>query len=82
VPAHVQNASETFRYNRRVFIAPPWEEIFQQDRERKQDFAEAVRTHEIVVQTYVSLNYQLLELPRVSVDERLEFVLEHVVSAH
>ena len=31
---HMQRAADTFRYNSRVFIAPPWREIFQQDRER------------------------------------------------
>lgn len=44
VPEHMIRAAAVFRYNRRVFIAPPWLEIFRQDRERKQDFQEAVRT--------------------------------------
>ena len=44
VPAHMEKAAETFRYNRRVFIAPPWPEIFTQDSERKQTLAEAERT--------------------------------------
>ena len=46
VAKHVERVVELFRYNRRVFVAPPWEEIFEQDSERKQDFAEAVRTYE------------------------------------
>ena len=37
VPAYFEKAAETFRYNRSVFIAPAWREIFQQDRERKAD---------------------------------------------
>jgi predicted ATPase len=52
VPAHVATAAATYRYHRRVFIAPPWPEIFAQDRERKQDFAEAVRTYDVMVTTY------------------------------
>src|SRR4051812_19155239 len=35
IPAHVHKAVQTFRYNRQVFIAPPWQEIFQHDAERK-----------------------------------------------
>ncbi len=46
IPEHVQKAAEIFLYNRRVFIAPPWREIFRQDGERKQDFDEAMRTYE------------------------------------
>lgn len=76
VPAYFKKAAGIFRYNRRVFIAPPWREIFQQDRERKQDFEEAVRTFQTLAVTYQDLGYELVELPRVSVEERVRFVLE------
>jgi predicted ATPase len=76
VPAYFKKAAETFRYNGRVFIAPPWQEIFQQDRERKQDFDEAVRTYEVLAETYRAFGYELIELPRVPVAERVRFVLQ------
>ena len=38
---HMQKAVDTFRYNRRVFIAPPGQDIFRPDRERHQPFDEA-----------------------------------------
>ncbi len=75
VPSHMQRAAETFRYHRRVFIAPPWREIFHPDRERKQDFDEAVRTYESLVATYTSCGYELIELPRASLEARIQFVL-------
>ena len=74
VPEHVKKASEIFRYHARVLIAPPWEEIFRQDRERKQDFGEAVRTYEALATTYAELGYQLVELPRANVEARVQFV--------
>jgi predicted ATPase len=74
VPEHVGRAAERFRYNSRVFIALPWEEIFRQDRERKQDFDEAVRTYQALASSYSELGYQLVELPRASVESRLQFV--------
>jgi len=76
VPAYFETAAKTFRYNRSVFIAPAWREIFQQDRERKQDFDEAVRTCEVLAETYKGLGYELIELPRVPVAERVRFVLQ------
>jgi predicted ATPase len=76
VPAHVATAAATYRYHRRVFIAPPWREIFAQDRERKQDFAEAVRTYDAMVATYADFGYELVELPRAPVAARVDFVLE------
>jgi predicted ATPase len=74
----VEKAVARFRYDPRVFIAPPWEEIFQQDRERKQDFAEAVRTYEMLAETYTKCGYELVALPRLSVQERVEFVRERI----
>jgi len=75
VPDHIHKAAELFRYNRTVFIAPPWREIYTQDVERKQDFDEAIRTYDALVATYRTHDYELVELPRVSVAERVRFVL-------
>ncbi len=32
VPPHMEKAAQVFRHNRRVFIAPPWRQIFRRDR--------------------------------------------------
>ncbi len=77
-PQHMQRAARTFSYNHAVFIAPPWREIFRQDQERKQDFDEAIRTYDALVETYTSHNYELVEVPRTSVEERLRFLLHKV----
>lgn len=74
VPPHVDRAVRLFRYNRRVFIAPPWREIFRRDSERKQTWAEAVRTYEVMMETYAAYGYELVPLPCVSVAERVAFV--------
>lgn len=75
VPAHIEAAAQRFRYRRQVFIAPPWPEIFGQDAERKQDFTEAERTFHAVAEAYRAHGYELCELPRASVAERVAFVL-------
>ncbi|TWI29421.1 AAA domain-containing protein [Paracoccus sulfuroxidans] len=78
VPTYVAAAAEAYRYNRKVFIAPYWEAIFEQDAERKQDQEEAEATGQVMSDTYVRFGYQLVELPRVSVEERVAFVLDHL----
>ena len=78
VPKYVEKAAEIFRYNRRVFVAPPWEEIFRQDRERKQSFDEACRTYDTLRSTYTALGYELTELPRAPIPERVRFVLQEI----
>lgn len=76
VPEYMHVAALKFRYNARVFITPPWPEIFRSDNERKQTFEEAVRTHEAMLETYTSYNYELMEIPRVPVPKRVQFVVE------
>jgi predicted ATPase len=77
-PKHMRNAARVFPYNHIVFIAPPWREIFQQDQERKQDFDEAIRTYEALAETYTSHDYELVEIPRTSIQDRVRFVLRKV----
>ena len=74
VPEHIAAASRDFRYNRHVFIAPPWRHIFVQDAERKQDFVEAEATHRAMVKVYSGLGYDLVTLPAADVAERVRFV--------
>ncbi|MGI9006257.1 MAG: AAA family ATPase [Streptosporangiaceae bacterium] len=75
VPAHMTAAARRFRYRPRVFVAPPWPEIYATDAERGQDFAEAVATCDAVTAAYAELGYELIELPFASVGERADFVL-------
>ncbi|WOF44960.1 AAA family ATPase [Sphingopyxis indica] len=74
VRSHIQRAAKSFRYNPRVFVAPPWPEIYTQDAERKQDEETAHRTYEAMVIVYRELGYTLIELPKASVAARAEFV--------
>ncbi|MFC0597241.1 AAA family ATPase [Streptomyces palmae] len=78
VPAHLHTAARTFRYHRRVFIAPPWPEIYERDAERGQSPAEAERTYASMVATYPEYGYELVELPRLPVEERARFVTDHL----
>ncbi|MER7504266.1 AAA family ATPase [Nonomuraea pusilla] len=78
VPAHLHTAARTFRYHPRAFIAPPWPEIYHQDAERKQSLAEAERTYESMVATYAEYGYELVRLPRVTVEERARYVMDHL----
>jgi predicted ATPase len=74
----IRIACEHYRYAPLVFLAPPWQEIYRTDGERKQDFDEAVRTYELLAQVYRECGYELLELPRLAPQERAEFVLKHL----
>ncbi|WP_240722597.1 AAA family ATPase [Poseidonocella sp. HB161398] len=74
VPPHVAAAAKAARYNRRVFLAPFWDEIFTQDTERKQTRAEAEATCASMRETYTALGYKITELPRANIVTRADFV--------
>ncbi|CDX29422.1 conserved hypothetical protein [Mesorhizobium sp. SOD10] len=76
VPDHVTSAARKFRYAPRVFVAPPWPEIFTQDEERKQTLEEAERTFRFVTGAYAELGYELATLPLASLEERVRFVID------
>ena len=81
VPEPVEEAAQRFRYRSTVFIAPPWRDIFGQDAERRQDFAEAERTCEAMARTYPRFGYDLVELPCDSVEARIDFMLKRLGAA-
>ena len=62
-------------YCRIVFLFPPWEEIYENDTERKQDFNEAVATYHEMVSAYTKFGYDLIEVPKTSVKERAQFIV-------
>lgn len=78
VPPHVDAAARLFRYNRHVFIAPPWREIYRQDEERKQSFEEAVATYDAMARAYTEFGYELIDLPFDTVEARAAFVMERM----
>ena len=75
VPSHLDRALWQYRYYPKVFIFPPWREIYTQDNERKQPFHEAVRTYKAMEKIYAETGYKLIEVPKLPVRERVEFVL-------
>ena len=78
VPPHIDTAARTCRYNRHVFIAPYWDTIYTGDAERKQTPAVAEATHAIMAETYHDYGYDLVELPRVSVADRVDLIIDRI----
>jgi predicted ATPase len=64
------------RYNKRVFLAPPWPEIYALDQERRHGLAEAIAEYERLINIYPSLGYDILILPKMSVAERADWILD------
>ena len=71
----LEKAIKEHRYHEKVFITPPWKEIYVNDNERKESFEDAMEIHDYLVKVYTENNYQLIEIPKMSLEERLRFVL-------
>jgi predicted ATPase len=70
---------ESSRYNRLVFVTPPWPEIYRTDAERRHSFEQGVRGHEDELASYRECGYTLLEVPRDSIESRAEFIIGHAL---
>jgi predicted ATPase len=63
------------RFHHRVFLTPPWPEIYVTDPERTHGLAAAVAEYEHLRTAYPKLGYQTIVLPKVSVAKRADLVL-------
>ena len=67
-----------YEYFRTAFIFPPWEEIYTTDTERDHPFAHALAVHKEVSAWYTRCGYDLVEVPRGTVQKRCDFILARV----
>jgi len=68
---------KTSRENRYdfVFLMPPWEDIYVQDNERYENFEQALAIHNHLLNTYKALNYNVIQVPTGTVDDRTDYIL-------
>ena len=79
-PWHAK-AMRTRRYNRRVFVPPPWAEIYGRDEERKQSFEDCLATHAAILRLCRAWGYAPVEVPHMDVSGRADFILAAVEQA-
>jgi predicted ATPase/GNAT superfamily N-acetyltransferase len=73
VPQHLRNALQRYRYASVVFMTPPWEELFESDRERRHSFSDAVAEYEGLLESYPANGYAVELLPKLALAERVDF---------
>jgi len=66
---------QSHRYHRRVFLTPPWPEIYVIDAERRHGLDRALAEYCRLLEVYPSLGYEISILPKIGVPERADFVL-------
>ena len=76
VSKQLKKALSENRYEKKVFLTPPWREIYKNDQIRIETFEEAEKIHAFIVKAYLNYGYELIDLPFVSPDKRIEFILK------
>lgn len=76
-PNHFTKACEDNQYDR-VFIFPPWEEIYTSDNERYEDYQEALKIYPFLKAAYDRFGYESIILPKDTIENRISFVLENI----
>jgi predicted ATPase len=76
-PSFFDSACKEHIYSK-IFILPPWEEIYVSDQERYENFEQAQLIHDHLVETYEKYGYELIEVPKDTVDKRILFILEQI----
>jgi predicted ATPase len=65
-------------YHSTVFLLPPWEEIYANDNERKESFDKALEIYHALKSTYKDLGFDVVEVPKLPIEERLDYILQMV----
>ena len=69
---------EKYKYNTTVFYTPIWQEIYKNDTQRKEDMESAIAIEKVLITTYKSFGYTLIEIPKLTTEERVNFILSKI----
>jgi len=76
-----ENIRDTYmanRYNNKVFITPPWKEIYRTDEERDQSFEQSIEVYQRLAKWYKGHDYDVVILPKDTIENRTKFILKLV----
>ncbi|MDA9357099.1 ATP-binding protein [Flavobacteriaceae bacterium] len=71
------DACENHKYDL-VFILRPWKEIFVNDKQRYESFEESLEIDKFIYKTYKNLKYNIVEIPKISIKERMNFIIDKI----
>jgi predicted ATPase len=66
------------RYHK-IFLLPPWKEIYTTDQARYESYEEAEKIHQFLLQAYQRYNYEVIIIPKGTVQERASFIFNHFI---
>lgn len=76
-PIAFENTCKSIKYDL-VFILKPWATIYTSDNERYETFEQAQRIHKHIENIYKTYNYNLIDVPFDTVENRTDFILKSI----
>lgn len=76
-PSFFEDACRENTYSK-IFILPPWKEIYVTDGERYENYDQARHIHKHLMETYKNYGYDLIEVPKDTLDNRILFILDRI----
>lgn len=74
-PPNFTKACQENRYDH-IFLLPPWQEIYVSDEARYENFEQAKIIHKHLIETYQKFDYQMIEVPKDTIKNRIDFILK------
>jgi predicted ATPase len=74
-PDHYIEEAMKVGYAKKVFYLPIWSDIYTTDAERKESVEEAEKIAQALHDAYHSLGFEIIEVPKGSISERVDFIL-------
>lgn len=62
----------------KIFILPPWEEIYESDEARYENYEQSKLIYNHIHETYRNFGYEPIEVPKESPDNRIIFILDKI----
>ena len=78
LPVESDYKSYSRYYNLKVFVCPPWQDIFVNDPQRPESFGYSRKIYHLLKEVYEELGFKVLEIPRIPVASRADFVLSSI----
>lgn len=78
IPEKFTLACKAYPY-KMLFFFPVWDIIYEQDSERYESIQQAKKIEQQLISTYQELGYSVIKVPKDSIENRCEFILNHLV---
>ncbi len=78
IPERYIQMAKKLRYHSQVFITPYWDDIYTTDNQRKEPSEKARSLEKSIINCYEKYHYDIILVPKTSVEERIEFILKTI----